>query len=183
MTPVLRRVFRRGETHVMPIIEHFFMDSPLGTLTLVNTDDVLSGLYMPEHLRGPREESLGTRTLSGFGQVRSELSEYFDLKRREFTFPVTPKGTAFQQRVWNLLGEIPYGETRTYGQLAIALGNEGAIRAVGLANGRNPISIVVPCHRVLGSDGSLTGYAGGLGRKQYLLEMEGSRHPGQARLL
>ncbi len=159
------------------------MDSPLGTLTLVNTDGVLSGLYMPEHLRGPREESFGTRTMSGFRQVRSELSEYFNLKRRKFTFPITPEGTAFQQLVWNLLREIPYGETRTYGQLATALGNAGAIRAVGLANGRNPISIVIPCHRVLGSDGSLTGYAGGLGRKQFLLEMEGSRHPGQARLL
>jgi methylated-DNA-[protein]-cysteine S-methyltransferase len=158
----------------MPMMKHFLMETPLGTLTLVNTDGVLSGLYMPEHLRGPNTESLGPRTMSDFELVRSELSEYFDLKRREFTFPLAPKGTAFQQLVWNLLREIPYGETRTYGQLADGLGNRAAVRAVGLANGRNPISIVIPCHRVLGSDGSLTGYAGGLGRKQTLLELEGA---------
>jgi methylated-DNA-[protein]-cysteine S-methyltransferase len=157
------------------MMKHFLMESPLGILTLVSTDGVLSGLYMPEHLRGPKADSLGPRTMSGFDLVRAELSEYFDLKRREFTFPVAPEGTPFQQRVWEMLRDIPYGETCTYGQLADALGNRAAIRAVGLANGRNPVSIVIPCHRVLGSDGSLTGYAGGLARKQFLLEMEGAR--------
>jgi methylated-DNA-[protein]-cysteine S-methyltransferase len=167
----------------MSVNEHFLMESPLGTLTLVNTDGVLSGLYMPEHLRGPKVESLGRRVLSGFEPVRSELAEYFGLRRREFAFPIAPKGTPFQQRIWKMLRDIPYGETRTYGQLADALGNRAAIRAVGLANGRNPISIVIPCHRVLGSDGSLTGYAGGLDRKRLLLEMEGAKISNQIRLL
>jgi methylated-DNA-[protein]-cysteine S-methyltransferase len=158
----------------MSIKEHFLMESPLGTLTLVNTDGVLSGIYMPDHKRGPRPEALGTRVRSGFGQVVSELQEYFGRCRTAFTLPLAPQGTDFQQSVWRVLRGIPYGETRTYMQLAEAIGNRAAIRAVGLANGRNPISIVVPCHRVIGSDGSLTGYAGGLERKRLLLELEGA---------
>lgn len=158
----------------MSIKEHLLMESPLGTLTLVNTDGVLSGIYMSEHKRGPRPETLGTRVRSGFEQAVSELQEYFEKRRTEFTIPLAPEGTAFQQSVWKQLRGIPYGETRTYAQLADAIGNRAAIRAVGLANGRNPISIVVPCHRVIGSDGSLTGYAGGLDRKKLLLELEGA---------
>jgi methylated-DNA-[protein]-cysteine S-methyltransferase len=158
----------------MSIKEYFLMESPLGTLTLVNTDGVLSGLYMPEHKRGPRPEALGTRVRSGFEQAVSELQEYFGKNRTQFTLPLAPEGTDFQQRVWKILRSIPHGETRTYAQLADAIGNPAAIRAVGLANGRNPISIVVPCHRVIGSDGSLTGYAGGLDRKRFLLELEGA---------
>jgi len=154
--------------------EHLLMESPLGTLTLVNTDGVLSGIYLPEHKRGPRPEALGTRARSGFEQAVFELQEYFDQKSTVFTLPLAPEGTDFQQRVWKQLRNIPYGETRTYAQLADAIGNRAAIRAVGLANGRNPISIVVPCHRVIGSDGSLTGYAGGLDRKRFLLELEGA---------
>lgn len=153
--------------------EHFLMESPLGTLTLVNTDGVLSGIYMPEHKRGPKPEALGTRAHSGFEQTVSELHEYFGKSRTEFTLPLAPQGTDFQQRVWEALRNIPYGETRSYAQLADVIGNRAAIRAVGLANGRNPISIVVPCHRVIGSNGSLTGYAGGLDRKKLLLELEG----------
>lgn len=158
----------------MSIKAHFLMDSPLGTLTLVNTDGVLSGIYLPEHKRGPGPEVLGARARSGFEQTVSELKEYFDQKRTAFTLPLAPEGTDFQQRVWRHLRNIPYGETRTYAQLADAIGNRAAIRAVGLANGRNPISIVVPCHRVIGSDGSLIGYAGGLDRKRLLLELEGA---------
>ncbi|MDW5267449.1 MULTISPECIES: methylated-DNA--[protein]-cysteine S-methyltransferase [Acidobacteriaceae] len=158
----------------MSIKEHFLLESPLGTLTLVNTDGVLSGLYMPEHKRGPRPEALGARVRSGFEQAVSQLQEYFGRSRTAFTLPLAPEGTDFQQRVWQVLRSIPYGETRTYAQLADAIGNRAAIRAVGLANGRNPISIVVPCHRVIGSDGSLTGYAGGLDRKRLLLELEGA---------
>jgi len=167
----------------MPVKEHFFMESPLGTLTLVNTDGILSAIYMPSHLRGPSIEALGARVQSGFETVVEQLREYFDKRRTEFTFPIVMFGTAFQQRIWNLLREIPYGETRTYMQLADAIGNRAAIRAVGLANGRNPISIVVPCHRVIGSDGSLTGYAGGLDRKQFLLELENAPVARQAKLL
>ncbi len=158
----------------MSMKEHFLMESSLGTLVLVNADGVLSGIYMPEHKHGPKSEALGTRVRSGFEQAVSELREYFDQKRTAFTFPLAPEGTDFQQRVWKQLRNIPYGETRTYAQLADAIGNRAAIRAVGLANGRNPLSIVVPCHRVIGSDGSLTGYAGGLDRKRFLLELEGA---------
>ncbi|GGG68927.1 methylated-DNA--[protein]-cysteine S-methyltransferase [Edaphobacter dinghuensis] len=157
----------------MSVKEHFLMESPLGTLTLVNTDGVLSGIYMPEHKRGPMPEALGTRVRSGFEQAAAELQEYFEQGRTMFTLRLAPEGTSFQQNVWRHLRKIPYGETRTYAQLADAIGNRAAIRAVGLANGRNPISIVVPCHRVIGSDGSLTGYAGGLERKKFLLELEG----------
>ena len=167
----------------MSAISHLLMESPLGILTLVNTDGVLSGLYMPEHLRGPKPEQLGSRVLSGFEQVRVELAEYFESRRKDFTFAIAPRGTAFQQSVWRLLSGIPYGQTRTYAQLSRELGSDGAIRAVGLANGRNPISIVIPCHRVIGSDGSLTGYAGGLPRKRKLLELEGAKTSSQISLL
>ncbi|MEO6911529.1 MAG: methylated-DNA--[protein]-cysteine S-methyltransferase [Edaphobacter sp.] len=166
----------------MPIKEHFLLESPLGILMLVNTDGILSGLYMPGHLRGPEIETLGSRTKLGFEIVAEQLHEYFDKKRTAFTFPIAPAGTPFQQRVWDLLRAIPYGDIRTYAQLADAIGNRAAVRAVGLANGRNPISIVVPCHRVVGSDGSLTGYAGGLDRKQFLLELEDAPISRQARL-
>jgi methylated-DNA-[protein]-cysteine S-methyltransferase len=127
-------------------------------------------------------ESLGPRILTGFELVRAQLGEYFAGERSAFTFPIAPTGTPFQQRIWKLVRDIPYGETRTYAQLADAIGNRAAIRAVGLANGRNPICIVIPCHRVLGSDGGLTGYAGGLGRKLLLLEIEGRSTLAQASL-
>lgn len=105
--------------------------------------------------------------------TREQLAEYFAGERRAFDLPLAPRGTAFQQRVWLRLRQIPYGQTRSYGQVAAGLGLEpGASRAVGLANGANPLSIVVPCHRVVGSDGSLTGFGGGLARKRYLLDLE-----------
>jgi methylated-DNA-[protein]-cysteine S-methyltransferase len=166
----------------MPIIEHFLMESPLGTLTLVNTNRILSGLYMPDHLRGPKADSLGSRATSGFDVVRSQLDEYFERKRVHFDLPIALHGTIFQQSVWNLLQTIPYGKTCSYGELADLLGNRLAIRAVGLANGKNPISIIIPCHRVVGSDGSLTGYAGGLERKRRLLELEAADLTSQKQL-
>jgi methylated-DNA-[protein]-cysteine S-methyltransferase len=166
----------------MPLIEHYLMDSPLGALTLVSTDGVLSGLYMPDHLRGPRRDSLGSRTTFGFDLARTQLNEYFERKRIDFDLPIALCGTTFQQSVWSLLRSIPYGETRSYGQLADLLGNRLAIRAVGLANGRNPISIIVPCHRVVGSNGSLTGYAGGLERKRALLDLESKETISQGQL-
>ncbi|MEO6817553.1 MAG: methylated-DNA--[protein]-cysteine S-methyltransferase [Edaphobacter sp.] len=166
----------------MSLIEHFLMESPLSSLTLVNTDGVLSGLYMPDHLRGPKTESLGERKTSGFDAVRSQLHEYFQQRRTEFELPIAPRGTAFQQSVWSLLKSIPYRETRSYGQLSDLLGNRLAIRAVGLANGRNPLSIIIPCHRVVGRNGSLTGYAGGLERKRFLLDLEASDATSQRQL-
>jgi methylated-DNA-[protein]-cysteine S-methyltransferase len=127
-------------------------------------------------------DSLGSRTTSGFDAVRSQLDEYFERKRIHFDLPIAPHGTTFQQSVWDLLQTIPYGETRSYGELADLLGKRLAIRAVGLANGRNPISIIVPCHRVVDSNGSLTGYAGGLERKRRLLELEAADLTSQKQL-
>ncbi len=105
-------------------------------------------------------------------KVFFEISEYFDGNRKQFTFSFKPAGTAFQQKVWSALCDIPYGETRTYKEIAKAIGNEKASRAVGMANNKNPLHIVVPCHRVIGANGKLIGYAGGLPMKEYLLEME-----------
>jgi methylated-DNA-[protein]-cysteine S-methyltransferase len=153
---------------------HTRVESPLGPLTLRADDGVLTGLYLPEHRRGPAPGTLGTRDDAGLPAVREQLAAYFAGERTAFDVPLELRGTAFQQRVWAALREIPYGETRTYGQLAAALGAPSASRAVGLANGRNPISIVVPCHRVVGASGSLTGYAGGVGRKRALLDLERS---------
>lgn len=108
---------------------------------------------------------------------REQLTEFFAGQRQQFDLPLDPQGTEFQRQVWQALAAIPFGETRSYGQLAEGLGRKGAQRAVGAANGRNPISIVIPCHRVIGSDGSLTGYAGGMGRKQWLLAFEAQEVP------
>jgi methylated-DNA-[protein]-cysteine S-methyltransferase len=145
------------------------MDSPIGELVLVNSDGVLSEL----HMREPRGGS--TPATPGFEQAVEELGEYFRGERTRFTVPIGPKGSAFQMRVWDQLLQIPYGETRSYGEIARALGDPGLAREVGWANARNPIAIIVPCHRVIGSDGSLTGYAGGLDRKRRLLDLEAGR--------
>jgi methylated-DNA-[protein]-cysteine S-methyltransferase len=112
------------------------------------------------------------RREEGFGAVREQLGEYFAGEPREFELPVAPRGNEFQRRVWGLLTRIPYGETRSYGDLARELGDVSLSQAVGAANGLNPLSVVVPCHRVVAADGNLRGYAGGLGRKRYLLELE-----------
>ncbi|MET8810821.1 methylated-DNA--[protein]-cysteine S-methyltransferase [Streptomyces sp. NPDC004549] len=154
---------------------HTLVDSPYGPLTLVaDADDTLCGLYMEGQRHRPAEETFGPRddTLRAFGEAREQLSSYFAGDLTRFTLRLNLGGTPFQQRVWEQLTLIPYGETRSYGQLAAALGNPTASRAVGLANGRNPVGIIVPCHRVIGSTGSLTGYGGGLARKQRLLEFE-----------
>lgn len=156
---------------------HTRIDSPIGMLTLVNTDGVLRGVYMEEHSHLPDTGTFGARTCDGFEKAAGQLREYFAGERRRFTLRLAPAGTVFQLRVWELLSAIPYGQTRSYGQLADGLGVRKAIRAVGAANGRNPISIIVPCHRVVGADGSLTGYAGGLERKKFLLGLENLSTP------
>lgn len=153
---------------------HTIIDSPLGHLTLVAHDGVLAGLYFAEHARRPATTLFGGRTDSGFGRAIEQLAEYFGGDRTRFELPFSRRGGGFQQRVWALLDRIPYGQTRTYGQLAAELGDPGLAREVGWANGRNPLSIVVPCHRVLGADGGLVGYAGGLDRKRALLQLEGA---------
>ncbi|MEU5897617.1 methylated-DNA--[protein]-cysteine S-methyltransferase [Streptomyces venezuelae] len=152
---------------------HTVVDSPYGPLTLVATDGVLSGLYMTEQRHRPPEETFGDRDPAPFGEAISQLEAYFAGELTEFDVPLRLDGTPFQRLVWDELRRIPYGMTRTYGELAEALGKPNASRAVGLANGKNPIGVIVPCHRVIGANGSLTGYGGGLDRKQRLLAFEG----------
>ncbi|MDC0766359.1 methylated-DNA--[protein]-cysteine S-methyltransferase [Streptomyces sp. HD] len=152
--------------------QHTVIDSPYGPLTLVAEDGVLCGLYMTGQRHRPPEETFGERDETPFGPVIDQLTDYFTGELKEFTLELSLNGTEFQRRVWDQLRRIPYGETRSYGQLADALGNSGASRAVGLANGKNPIGIIVPCHRVVGANGGLTGYGGGLDRKQRLLDFE-----------
>jgi methylated-DNA-[protein]-cysteine S-methyltransferase len=153
---------------------HITIDSPIGKLTLVARDDVLSGIYFPGHWHMPAPEVFGTRSEHGFELAQQQLGEYFSGERTEFDLPTTIDGEEFQRRVWELIERIPYGETTTYGEMARELGDPALAREVGAAVGRNPLSIVVPCHRVVGKDGKLTGYAGGLERKRFLLELEGA---------
>ena len=151
---------------------HTTVDSPVGPLTLVSAGGVLSGLYLDRQRYRPPAEIFGEPDDTAFGQVMDQLAEYFAGKRNEFSVPVSLSGTRFQRTVWTALRDIPYGETISYGELAARIGRPAAARAVGLANGKNPVSIIVPCHRVVGSTGDLTGYGGGLSRKQYLLDLE-----------
>jgi methylated-DNA-[protein]-cysteine S-methyltransferase len=150
------------------------VDSPVGPLTLVAEDGALTGLYMDRQLYRPAEETFGDRDPAAFSEPIAQLRDYFDGRRTDFDLPLAPRGTPFQRQVWALLVQIPYGETATYGELANRLNRPAAARAVGAANGHNPIGIIVPCHRVVGSTGGLTGYGGGLARKRQLLEFERS---------
>jgi methylated-DNA-[protein]-cysteine S-methyltransferase len=148
------------------------VDSPVGTLTLVATGGVLSGLYMDLQRHRPLQQTFGAPDPTPFTEVIRQLDEYFTGQRTDFDVQLRFGGTPFQRTVWAALREIPYGETMSYGQLAERIGRPTACRAVGLANGRNPIGIIVPCHRVVGATGGLTGYGGGLERKQHLLDFE-----------
>lgn len=145
------------------------IDSPVGPLTLVAEDGALAGLYLREHRHAP---SLDLPVGVAPGGVVEQLEAYFTGESRAFDVPLSVGGTPFQQEAWAALATIPYGETWSYAKLAAEIGRPRAVRAVGLANGRNPVSIVVPCHRVVGADGSLTGYGGGLAAKQWLLDHE-----------
>jgi methylated-DNA-[protein]-cysteine S-methyltransferase len=147
-----------------------FVDSPIGRLSLYSDGEALTGLYMEK--REPPGEWVPGEDIAVLKSAAQQLKEYFTGARRDFDLPVVLRGTAFQCKVWEHLKSIPCGETWSYGQLAQRIRQPTASRAVGLANGRNPVSIVIPCHRVIGSDGSLTGYGGGLERKQWLLEHE-----------
>ena len=153
------------------------LDSPIGRLSLCGTEQGLTGLFMQAHRRGPSEEQRSgwQRDDDRFAAARAQFSEYFAGRRRVFDLAVDHEGmggTAFQRRVWSALTDIPYGSTVSYGELARRIGQPAAVRAVGLANGRNPLSIIVPCHRVVGASGTLTGYGGGTERKRWLLELE-----------
>jgi O-6-methylguanine DNA methyltransferase len=148
------------------------IESPIGPLTLLARDGVLTNLSMLEHRHTPPPPEDAVTDDAWFKDVAAQLDSYFAGEQTAFDIEMDLRGTEFQQRVWAQLCAIPYGETISYGELASRIGNANASRAVGLANGRNPISIIVPCHRVIGADGSLTGYGGGLERKTWLLEHE-----------
>jgi methylated-DNA-[protein]-cysteine S-methyltransferase len=149
-------------------------ESPLGLLSLTSDGEVLTGVYLSRQRHGPAVTPQWQRRddVPIFAAVREQLAAYFRGERNGFDLPLAPHGTEFQQRVWEELSRIPYGCTISYGELARRIGNDRASRAVGLANGRNPIAIIIPCHRVIGADGSLTGYGGGMHRKQALLAFE-----------
>jgi methylated-DNA-[protein]-cysteine S-methyltransferase len=142
--------------------------SPIGELLLTLDGDALSRLLMPPH--GP--DPTWVRDDAAFAKVVDQLDRYFAGELRDFDLPIAPAGTPFQLQVWQALREIPYGRTWSYRELATRIGNPNASRAVGLANGRNPISVVVPCHRVIGANGTLVGYGGGTERKRWLLDLE-----------
>lgn len=151
---------------------HTVVETPIGELTLVNTDGVLSGIYMAEHHPAPDRTTFGPRVTEGFEDATTQLGEYFAGERTRFTLPLAPVGTEFQRTVWAALANIEFGTTRSYADIAAELGRPTAVRAVAAANARNPLCIVIPCHRVIGSSGKLTGYAGGLERKRFLLDQE-----------
>ena len=157
---------------------HTIIDSPIGELILVADGATLSGVYFPGHWTRPDPATFGERSERRLEQVEQQLAEYFAGERTTFELATSARGTAFQRQVWDLIKRIPYGQTTTYGRLASELGNPTLARKVGNAVGHNPLSVIVPCHRVVGSDGALTGYAGGLERKTALLRLEAARGPG-----
>ena len=148
----------------------YYYDTPVGKIGIVQDGNAVTGLYftVPASLLAllPVEESELHR------RAAAQLYAYFSGKRKVFELPISPRGTPFQCKVWEALQTIPYGETRSYGQIAAQIGNSKASRAVGMANNRNPISILIPCHRVIGADGKLTGYGGGMHNKEWLLALE-----------
>jgi methylated-DNA-[protein]-cysteine S-methyltransferase len=148
-------------------------DSPIGTLLLVGRDGGLAGLYVDEHEKAPPVDRGWIHDEQSLAEARRQLDEYFAGDRRTFDLELRPVGTPFQLAVWRALEEIPWGSTCSYGDIARRVGRPTAFRAVGLANGRNPLSVVVPCHRVIGSSGAMTGYGWGLERKRWLLRHEG----------
>ena len=152
-----------------PIVNAIIYVSPIGPLTLVSDGDGLVGVHFEGWMLPAAAVNKSDAVLA---RTARQLDAYFAGQLRTFDLPLAPTGTPFQQRVWSALREIPFGETRSYGQLAKAIGKPSAMRAVGAANGRNPIAIVVPCHRVIGADGSLTGFGGGIERKRFLLSLE-----------
>jgi len=154
-----------------------YMDSPIGRLLLAGDRDNLKRVGFSSGGKARGADPEWERFDEPFRQVRRQLTEYFEGTRKVFDLPLAPDATPFQARVLEALAEIPYGETRSYRDVAVAVGNPKAVRAVGGANGSNPIPIVIPCHRVIGSDGTLTGFGGGLDTKRFLLDLE-RRHSG-----
>jgi methylated-DNA-[protein]-cysteine S-methyltransferase len=157
------------------------VDSPIGELLLTGDGEALHGLYMQSGRR-KRIDPDWKRADEPFAAVAEQLAEYFAGERREFDVPLVLNGPPFQCQAWHALREIPYGETVSYGEQARRIGQPDAARAVGAANGQNPIAVIVPCHRVIGADGSLTGFGGGLERKRLLLDLEADAVSGAMRL-
>ncbi|WP_256415468.1 methylated-DNA--[protein]-cysteine S-methyltransferase [Acinetobacter sp. 5862] len=158
---------------------YMYMDSPVGALKLVAHDHALVAVMWDneDHKRVRLAELIQDHQHPMLIRVKKQLEQYFAGQRQQFDLPLDFQGTDFQQQVWQTLLTIPYGETRSYKEIAVQIGNEKAVRAVGAANGRNPISIIAPCHRVIGSSGALVGFAGGLDKKQILLSLEQSQIP------
>ena len=165
------------------MMPYTYFDSPLGRMLLTSNGRALTGLYFvgQKHAAVPASDWAQQPGAALFAQAQAELAQYFAGQRERFDLPLAPAGTPFQARVWQALRAIPCGTTMTYSALAKSLGIPRSVRAVAAAVGRNPISVVVPCHRVIGSDGSLTGYAGGLERKRALLELEAGGQPTRMR--
>ncbi len=164
-------------TTASPARWHTVVPTGLGQLTLVRDAEALRGLYYPHHWCRPDPATFGRRSNEGFSEVIGQLSEYLTGQRQAFELALVPDGTPFQHRVWALVGQVPYGSTVTYGALATRLGREVTAQQIGAAVGRNPLCILVPCHRVVGATGRLTGYAGGFARKRYLLDLEQATRP------
>jgi methylated-DNA-[protein]-cysteine S-methyltransferase len=152
---------------------HTTIESPVGDLLLIGDEQRLHGLYMQEGRRPVAVRRHWSSAREPFAAASDQLGQYFGGERTEFDLRLAPVGTQFQEQVWDALRRIPYGRTASYGEIARGIGHPTASRAVGMANGSNPISIIVPCHRVIGTDGKLTGYAGGVERKRLLLQLEG----------
>ena len=165
-----------------PAAVHTVLATSLGELTVVREVEAVTGLYFPRHWPRPDRTAFGPRTGEGFEDIARQLGEYLNGDRTEFELPLKVSGSEFDRRVWELIAGIPYGETTTYGEIARSLGAGTEPRDVGGAVGRNPVCIIIPCHRVIGVTGKLTGYAGGLDRKRALLEIEhaGALRTGQA---
>ena len=158
---------------------YMYMDSPVGALKLVAHDHALVAVMWDneDHKRVRLAELIEDHQHPMLLRVKKQLEQYFAGQRQQFDLPLDFQGTDFQQQVWQTLLTIPYGETRSYKEIAVQIGNEKAVRAVGAANGKNPIAIIAPCHRVIGASGALVGFAGGLDKKQILLSLEQSQIP------
>ena len=158
-------------------MKHTYLDSPIGELLVTRDDGGITGLDLPASRHPRRVSPEWVRDDTAFDDIRTQLREYFAGERQDFDLPLNAGGSRFQALVWDALIRIPYGETTSYGKVAVSIGHPDGPRAVGLANGQNPIPIIVPCHRVIGANGSLTGYGGGLDTKRWLLDHE-ARHAG-----